>query len=1046
MSEVEQRDEAAPPLKRRRARRIALGFGAVVLVTLIVLWTQRKPIAEDFIADALEKRGVSARYEVTRIGFRTQRIERLSIGDPRNPDLTADWAEVLIRIGIAGPRVTGVRAHGVRLKGRLVKGAFSFGEVDKLLPAPSGKPFSLPDLDLTISDARARLELPNGPIGVKLDGQGNLTGGFRGKLAAVAPNLLVEGCPLVGATAWLDLSVSDRAPRVAGPVRASALSCPDDGFALTAPQMNVDATLNEALDRWRGSARIEAQRGALGSNVLTGVAGQASFDGGRRATMGKAAVRAASFGIPGASGQGLSIDGDYKLGGTRHGFMVALGGKGAVRRIALDRRMLDSVSFGAPGTPVAPLAAALTQAIRRAGSEASLDADFTVAQLSQQGSLQITRLAAASASGARATLAGDGLRFSWPGSGAIQVDGRMTLDGGGFPRATIDLAQARPGAPITGTAAIAPYAAGGARLALAPVRFTADPRGGSRFDTRITLDGPLGDGRVTGLTLPLAGRIDGQGGFALNPGCVPVGFQSLRITSLALQPTRLSLCPLAPGGLIARRPGRPVTGGARIANPRLAGRLGQSPITLAAADARYALGSGRIEANRLAVRLGPADRQSRLDIGALTGALAGGGIAGRFAGVGGQIANVPLIVSEGAGAWSFRKGVLDLKGGVRVADSATDPRFNPLVSDDFALTLANNRIRAGGLLRTPQGNQPATRVAIAHDLSGGTGNATLDVIDLRFGESLQPDALTRLALGVVANVRGAVNGQGRIRWSPQAVMSDGEFRTDNADLAAAFGPVTGLSGEIRFTDLLGLQTAPGQVLRLTEVNPGLPVKDGVIRYQLLTGNRVQIEGGEWPFAGGKLALDPTLIDLGAQVPRRMTFRLSGADAAAFLQSFEFENINATGTFDGVIPIVFDEDGGRIVDGNLTARPGGGGIAYLGELTKEDLGSWGNVAFQALRDINYRTLDITLNGDLDGEMITQIRFTGLSQGATAQKNFLTRKIAALPIRFNISIRAPFRQLIFSARSFYDPSLLIEQNLPALLDAQKGVQPSESENKP
>ena len=30
------------------------------------------------------------------------------------------------------------------------------------------------------------------------------------------------------------------------------------------------------------------------------------------------------------------------------------------------------------------------------------------------------------------------------------------------------------------------------------------------------------------------------------------------------------------------------------------------------------------------------------------------------------------------------------------------------------------------------------------------------------------------------------------------------------DLAAPFGPVTGMNGTIHFTDLLGLETAPGQ--------------------------------------------------------------------------------------------------------------------------------------------------------------------------------------------------------------------------------------------
>jgi len=69
-------------------------------------------------------------------------------------------------------------------------------------------------------------------------------------------------------------------------------------------------------------------------------------------------------------------------------------------------------------------------------------------------------------------------------------------------------------------------------------------------------------------------------------------------------------------------------------------------------------------------------------------------------------------------------------------------------------------------------------------------------------------------------------------------------------------------------------------------------------------------------------------------------------------------------------------------------------------------------------------------------------------------FLTNQVAKLPLVFNVKIKAPFRQLLTSAKGFYDPSLLIEQNLPALMRAQeeaeaaaKGapppVQPPESE---
>ena len=58
-----------------------------------------------------------------------------------------------------------------------------------------------------------------------------------------------------------------------------------------------------------------------------------------------------------------------------------------------------------------------------------------------------------------------------------------------------------------------------------------------------------------------------------------------------------------------------------------------------------------------------------------------------------------------------------------------------------------------------------------------------------------------------------------------------------------------------------------------------------------------------------------------------------------------------------------------------------------------------------------------------------------------------QLAKIPFEFNINIRGPFRALIATARSFEDPSLLIQSVLPPELTekpATPTVQPQESEN--
>ena len=73
-------------------------------------------------------------------------------------------------------------ARGVQLNGRLLRnGRVTWGQIDKLLPLPSGKPFRLPVID--IADSTIRLDLPYGRFGFAVRGRGNLTGGFMGRLA-----------------------------------------------------------------------------------------------------------------------------------------------------------------------------------------------------------------------------------------------------------------------------------------------------------------------------------------------------------------------------------------------------------------------------------------------------------------------------------------------------------------------------------------------------------------------------------------------------------------------------------------------------------------------------------------------------------------------------------------------------------------------------------------------------------------------------------------------------------------------------------------------
>lgn len=1019
-----------------RRWRVRLGVALLVLaVALAGLWLARKPIARGFVDRKFAEAHVPARYTIQELAFGHQRLTGVVIGDPNSPDLVADWVELETSIGLDGARVVGLSAGKVRAKGRIVNGTLSLGSLDRLLPKGTGGAFRLPAIALDLDDGRIRLETPHGVVGVKATGRGRLDGGFRGSIAAVSDRIASGDCAAEHALTVLKVDIRPNAIRLNGPVRAASVGCGGNGA--TGLRADLAASLAPDFSRWSGSARLAANTASARPLTMAGLSGDVRFAGSASAIQGKAALTADRLSGRGVGGQAGSIDGAFRYAaGT--GAFTGQARLGRVVLAASTRAVFASLGRTGAGTPVAPLTAQLARALDGTARDFAATADLSGATNGSRGSVKLTRLVVVAESGASITLASrDGTQFVWP-NGGLMVRGNLAMGGGGLPELSATLAQAAIGAPVKGTVTMAPYEAGGARLALSPVRFSADPDGRTRIESIATLTGPLSGGSVEGLRMPLAAQWDGRGGLTINTGCAPVSIARLRIAVIDARGTATTLCPV--NGAMLRIAGGRFGGGVAARDLRIAGAIGGSPLTLRAGSAIVRLGERRFDLGNVAVRIGKRERLTRFDIARLDGSV-GSAIGGTFGGTGGQIGAIPLLLSQAAGTWRMDRGKLVVAGNSTVSDATTDRRFNPLKADQIALTLIDNRIAATGLLTTPGGVKVAD-VTIAHDLTRGTGSADLIVAGLNFGPTFKPEAITPLTTGVVENVVGTVSGEAHIRWSPDAVTSDGVFRTRGTDLAAAFGPVTGLSTEIRFTDLLNMVSAPDQVATVKTIDTGIAVQDGVIHYQLLGPSRIRVADAAWPFAGGKLSLEPTTLDFIDPGGRHLTFRLAGVDAAQFLQQFDFQNLNATGIFDGTLPMAFDASGGRIDNGRLTVRPGGGTIAYVGEVSKADLGTWGNIAFQALKSLRYRSLDLTMNGRLDGEVITEAKFAGLAQGEGAKSNFLIRRLAKLPFVFNVRIRAPFRGLLETATDFYSPENLVRralrQNAPAT-----AVQPPESE---
>ena len=1016
---------------------IALG---VLTAVLIAAWVARRPIAEHFIEQELNRRGVRATYTLDSIGLHNQLIRDVTVGDPANPDLTARFAKIQMRILWNGSvEVYRIAARGVRLRGEVRRGGrVSWGEIDKLLPPPSGKPFRLPDIAVDVRDTVIALKTPYGNLGFAVAGAGNLTGGFKGRMAVAGPKLATGACSLDGLAGNVALGVEARRPSVRGPVSAAQFVCPRSRMAMVAPRLDLVSAFSEGFDRFDGNGRLSIASLSAGDNGLANLTAVVGFRGSATDSAGTIKLAAQRGRLGPVYADTTRLDGKYRLWAARGELALSAdyGAASATLAPALLAPLVAPLDQ-AKGTPLGPIGQAIAVAIRRTAGNFSATGHLNLVNMRGGGGVRIETADVRGPGGARVMVSGgDGVTYYWPNA-RLRIDGNVATGGGGLPRADVALRQPQQGGPMSGEARIAPYSAGGARLALAPVSFRPAPGGSTAVATIALLDGPFSGGFVRGLRIPISGTVGGRGGgFAFGRGCVDARFEALTAGALRLGAARVPLC--ATGRALVFKDGAgPVQIGGMTRNLRLGGQLGKSPFSLAAGQARLT-GGDRFALTGLGVQLGRASAPVKITATDLDGRLGNGGATGRFGGATALIGKVPVRLSDAAGSFDFRGGVLSIRGSSIVSDLAALPRFYPLSSDDLTFRLANDMIRAGGTLRHPASGTKVTEVTITHRLSSGAGEALLDVPGIRFGNAIQPDQLTRLAEGVVALVNGTVTGQERINWRGNgAVTSTGEFSTDGTDLAASFGPVTGLKGTIRFTDLLGLETAPGQRLAVASINPGILVENGEITYQILPGQLVKIERGDWPFMGGRLILQETILNLAKNSPKRLTFEVVGLDANAFVGSLGFKDIQATGIFDGVLPMIFDDEGGRLVGGRLESRPGGGSLAYNGVVNKANLGMMGNIAFDALRDLRFRSMIVRLDGDLAGEFATRLTIDGVALGQTGTQKLIRGFLKRLPLKLNVTIRGPFRSLIATAKSVGDPRTVIRDVLPVPLDQLPGV---------
>lgn len=988
--------------------------GAALLIVglgLSAMWVGRAPVTDVAVRRFLAAKGVEAAAKTVAVWRNRLVFDDVRLGPEAAPDLTARRIVIDFKWSAFRPLIAGVRLDGAKLKMRADAGGVSFGSLDRLIPPDRSTRF--PALQVDAADAVIMLLTPAGTIDARIDATGQLDRDFRatGRTAAIA--LRWANCNATIPDARFTINTAGRDFAVAAKGRLVGGACHGATAPAAAWTLAVGAPI--ALTQLSARASLTAAQASAVGTTLSGLALDAALEGPPAGLHGHWAASLAGLAHgPDRAGR-TDAAGSLQLaaGGAAH-FDAAVAARGV--QSGTLRTLLPS--RGGLPTLAAKLVARADSALRRVDLTAHIDAD--VGRVTR---VHVTDLAATGAANVIVRLTGGGIEWT---PDATTFDGRVTVRGGELPM--IDVAGAGTASGGHGLITVGPWRDGGDALALTSGRF--DVIGGHATATgTVRLSSGFGGGRVDGLTLPLGVAFARSSGGAIGAGCTRVGFDHASIATTQFAASAATLCPPRPGPLATWQgnhiaaamtvdglgtrgvaDGRAFSASARRFALLIGGTLAAPEISMSDVEITGASdpwrGSARVSA-----------RAARTSSGwTVTGALSA------LRGVGPSV-----VASSGHGRWRLMNGLVTVDDAdVAVADPSPTPAFNPLHLTGVNGRVVSQTLTGRATVELANGARLAT-VTGSYDLARRTGRGELSSA-LTFAPALQPIDISDLARGLVANVAGEVTTAAALEIADNKVTGTGTVRLAGVNLAtAALGPMTGIDGTITFDELALLHTPPHQMLHIAGLNPGVAIDDVSVRFQLLGRDAVAIERLAWPFTGGTMTVRPTVLR--ADVPQRtFTVDVDGLDAEQFVQRFQIKNLNATGKFDGVLPLVFERSTGRIAGGMLIARANGGLLQYVGEVGQASMGAAGRLAFDALRRLRYRTLKLQLDGDLDGEIVTAIDFTGTNEVPLATGSRLPLRATGLPFKFGVTVRAPFRSLLGTAASFSDARAVIRAAKP------------------
>jgi len=338
-----------------------------------------------------------------------------------------------------------------------------------------------------------------------------------------------------------------------------------------------------------------------------------------------------------------------------------------------------------------------------------------------------------------------------------------------------------------------------------------------------------------------------------------------------------------------------------------------------------------------------------------------------------------------------------------VTDLQVPSRFSPMVADFVVAPVwpLGDDVRLSGNLHM-DGRRYLANAEASYQVESDLFRALLRLPPVKFepGGS-QPADVSPLYGAMFSETSGSFELYGEI-----AVQS-GETSSDLVlslyDLSATSGEarLSGVNGAIRFLDVAPLTTEPNQQITIDRLDIGLPLTDVALGLGLPGDDRLQLDVAQAHFAGGDVALEPTLLNISPD-GHDLMLNITSIDLASLLEEADIPGLAIDAKMTGSIPIAITEQdivisGGRLVadkPGTLVYTPSGSGLPL--DLDDESM----NLVLDVLSDFHFSNLALDVDREAGGSTELGVQLAGANPGL----------YDGYPIEFNVNLTGDLDKIV------------------------------------